>query len=72
MGVGDGRSAAMHVEGTNGSVNLDGDTLRIRHKGFANILTAGAHGEISIPLENISAVQFKASGIMGGFIQFSI
>ena len=62
----------MHVEGTNGSVDLDGDTLRIRHKGFANILTAGVHGEISIPLENVSAVQFKAPGVMAGFIQFTI
>lgn len=62
----------MHVEGTNGSVDLDGDTLRIRHKGFANILTAGIHGEISIPLESVSAVQFKAAGFTAGFIQFTL
>jgi hypothetical protein len=62
----------MHFEGSNGSVTLDEDRIRIRHKGFANFLTAGAHGEISILLSNISAVQFKSAGFMAGFIQFSI
>ncbi len=41
----------MHFEGSNGSVTLQENRIRIRQKGFANILTAGAHGEISIPCQ---------------------
>lgn len=62
----------VHFEGSNGSVTLYDDHLKIRHKGFANFLTAGAHGEKSIPLSNITAVQFKAAGFMAGYIQFSL
>jgi hypothetical protein len=62
----------MQVEGSNGSVVLEADKLRISHKGFANMLTQGAHGEKSIPLRNITAVQFKAAGWTAGYIQFTL
>ncbi|CAN5321466.1 DUF4429 domain-containing protein [soil metagenome] len=62
----------MRVEGSNGTVVLDADKLRISHKGFANLLTQGSHGEKSIPLRNITAVQFKAAGWTAGYIQFTL
>jgi hypothetical protein len=63
----------MHAEGSNGSVTLDEDCIRIRHKGFANVLTAGLHGEKSIPITTITGIQFKSAGSwMNGFIQFFI
>src|SRR5688572_1886313 len=62
----------MHVEGSNGSVTLDNDCIRISHRGIANFLTQGAHGEKAIPLSSITAVQFKAAGWMAGYIQFSL
>ena len=63
----------MHAEGSNGSVTLEADHIKIRHKGLANILTAGLHGEQSVPLTSIMAVQFKSAGSwMAGFIQFII
>ena len=62
----------MFADGSNGSVRLDGDRLRINRKGFANILTQGVQGEKVIPLASISAVQFKSAGWMAGYIQFTI
>ena len=62
----------MLVEGSNGSVTLDTESVRIKHKGLANLLTAGAHGEKSIPIANITAVQFKAAGWIAGYIQFTL
>ncbi len=62
----------MLIEGSNGSVTLETDSVRIKHKGLANLLTAGAHGEKSIPIANITAVQFKAAGWVAGYIQFTL
>lgn len=63
----------MHAEGSNGSVTINGDHLVIRRKGVANILTQGFQGEKSIPLKNVTAVQFRsASAMMAGYIQFTI
>ncbi|QGZ96516.1 DUF4429 domain-containing protein [Terricaulis silvestris] len=63
----------MHAEGSNGSVTLDGDQLRIRHKGWASAMTKGLQGEKVIPVSNVTSVQFRpASGFMAGYIQFSL
>ena len=62
----------MEFDGSNGTVWLDEDKIRIAHKGFANFLTQGAHGEKSIPLRNITAVQFKSAGWTAGYIQFTL
>jgi len=61
------------IEGTNGSVEVLRDSLIIRRKGFANVLTQGVQGEKTIPLANITAVQFKEAGRwMAGLIQFTL
>lgn len=63
----------MRAEGSNGSVELVGDSIIIRRKGLANILTQGIQGEKTIPLSSITAVQFKDAGNwMAGMIQFSV
>lgn len=62
----------MQVEGSNGTVWLDDDQIRIRHRGVANLMTQGAHGEKTIPLRNITAVQFKQAGWTAGYIQFTL
>jgi hypothetical protein len=63
----------MYAEGSNGGVTLHDDQLIIRRKGVANILTQGFQGEKSIPLRNITAVQFRSAGaMMAGYIQFTI
>ena len=63
----------MRAEGSNGSVELLDDSIVIRRKGLANILTQGLHGEKTIPFSNITAVEFKAAGTwMAGMIQFTL
>lgn len=63
----------MLFDGSNGTITLENETLRIRRKGLANILTQGFQGERVIPLSSIRAVQFKDAGAwMAGYIQFSV
>lgn len=63
----------MLIEGSNGAITVDGECLRIRRKGVANLLTQGFQGEKTIPFSTIRAVQFKDAGRwMAGYIQFSI
>lgn len=61
------------ADGSNGSVELVGQTVIIRRKGFANILTQGVQGEKQFPLRSVTAVQYRSAGSMlAGLIQFSI
>jgi len=63
----------MLIEGSNGVVEVDGECLRIRRKGVANLFTQGFQGEKTIPFSTLRAVQFKEAGRwMAGYIQFSI
>lgn len=63
----------MFADGSNGSVELAGDSIIIRRKGFANVLTQGVQGDKRVPLKSITAVQFRSAGsMMAGLIQFSI
>ena len=63
----------MLIDGSNGTIELRGENLRIRRKGLANIITQGLQGERVIPLSSIRAVQFKEAGRwMAGYIQFSV
>ncbi len=63
----------MFADGSNGSVELADESITIRRKGFANVLTQGIQGDKQIPLTSITAVQFRSAGsMMAGLIQFSI
>lgn len=63
----------MFADGSNGSVELVGDSIIIRRKGLANILTQGVQGDKQIPLRSITAIQFRSAGaMMAGLIQFTI
>jgi len=63
----------MFADGSNGSVELVGDSIIIRRKGFANVLTQGIQGDKQVPLLSITAVQFRSAGsMMAGLIQFSL
>lgn len=63
----------MFADGSNGSVELVGNSIIIRRKGFTNVLTQGVQGNKQVPLKSITAVQFRPAGsMMAGLIQFSI
>lgn len=63
----------MRVEGSNGSVEVVGNSLTIRRKGIANVITQGLQGDKTVPLTSITAVQFRSAGsMMAGMIQFTL
>jgi hypothetical protein len=63
----------MHVEGTNGSVTIECNLVKIKHKKWSDRSKPGAHGDKSIPIQNITAVQFKEAGNwIVGYIQLSL
>lgn len=63
----------MRAEGSNGSIEIKSDSVIIRRKGLANIITQGLQGDKQIPLKNITAVQFRAAGsVMAGVIQLTL
>ena len=60
------------VKGYNGSVNFDGKVLQILRKGKLARMTVGK-GEKSIPINSITAVQWKEPGaLVNGYIQFTV
>lgn len=63
----------MFADGSNGSIEVVGDSIVIRRKGFANLLTQGVQGDKQVPIRNITAVQFRSAGsMMAGLIQFTL
>ena len=59
--------------GKGGSVVYDDKKVIIKRKGFMAFAAHGIKGDKTIPIKNITAVQFKKAGRFGeGFIQFSI
>lgn len=60
------------AHGRNGQVTFDGKTVTITREGFAARATHG-RGEKSIPVRQITAVQFKPNSFATvGFIQFTV
>ena len=44
----------------------------ITRKGVSAFLTQGLKGEKTIPIDSLTNIQFKAAGILNGYIQFSV
>jgi hypothetical protein len=60
--------------GANGRISLDGDTITISRKG-AGVLTflnQGLQGDKTIPIHQITAVQFRPAGMARGYIRLSM
>ena len=63
---------AVEVKGHNGTIHFDGRMITIVRKGALARATIGK-GEKQIPLQMLSAVQFKPAGpLVNGFIQFTL
>ena len=54
------------------TVVLDGDFIRIVRKGPMNVWNHGFSGEKSIKISDITAIQFRAPGILAGYLQFTL
>jgi len=65
-------AATITANGRNGQVSFDGKTVTITREGLAARATHG-RSEKSIPLRQITAVQFKpVSMLTTGYIQFTV
>jgi ribosomal protein L7/L12 len=53
------------------TLELRGDTITIKKRGWANALASGMNGARTIQLSSITAVQMKPAGMMMGYILFS-
>lgn len=53
-------------------VRIENNKLTIKRKGIRSALNYGLKGEKTIMINQISAVQFKKSGMAAGYIQFII
>lgn len=62
----------MRCKGVFGSLELLDDCVVIRRTPIAGFILHGLVGEKRIAYSSISAVQFKRSGVLSGYIQFSI
>jgi len=62
----------MEAQGDGGTLQLFAEKVCIRRKsGFVSFFTYGLKGDKDIYLSQISSVQFKAAGLIGGYIQFA-
>lgn len=53
------------------SLELRGDTITIKKRGWANALASGMNGARTIQVSTITAIQMKPAGMMMGYILFS-
>ncbi|MFJ7730655.1 DUF4429 domain-containing protein [Lysinibacillus sp. NPDC097231] len=54
------------------TVTVDDYTIKIQPRGFSNFINkGGTKGEKSIPINSITAIQFKKPGLTTGYIQFA-
>lgn len=65
------QAPVMEAVGSGGSIDLFQDRIRIKRKGALAFMSHGLKGDKVIFLSQITAVQFKAAGLMRGYIQFS-
>jgi ribosomal protein L7/L12 len=53
------------------TLELRGDTITIKKRGWANALASGMNGARTIQVSTITAIQMKPAGMMMGYILFS-
>jgi hypothetical protein len=61
----------IEARGVNGRVSFDGRAVTINRKGFMARATIGK-GTKTIPIHQITGVQWKDPGMVRGFIQFTV
>lgn len=60
------------LKGSNGAISFDGRTVSITRKGLGAAFFGGNKGEKTIPLNSITSVQYKKSGMLVGYIQLAV
>ncbi|ACK93689.1 MULTISPECIES: DUF4429 domain-containing protein [Bacillus] len=52
------------------TITIDGNFIRIKRKGFVNLMNHGLDGEKTIDINTLTGVQMKQAGFTSGYIQF--
>ncbi|MDR1316034.1 MAG: DUF4429 domain-containing protein [Spirochaetales bacterium] len=60
------------MKGTSDELEVFEDKLTITPKGVLGLMTKGLQGTKTIPFSSITAIQFKKSGLVSGYIQFTL
>jgi hypothetical protein len=60
------------MKGRQDTLEVFEDHLTITPKGVLGLLNKGVKGTKSIPFLSISAIQFKKSGLLNGYLQFTL
>jgi len=64
--------ATYTMDGVGGKLEVFDDKVCITPQGIMGFLNKGLKGTKTIPYHSISGIQFKASGLTNGYIQFTI
>lgn len=59
-------------KGYNGSIQVYKDRIIISRNNFMSLISVGLAGEKVISMSSIKAVQYRAGGLINGFIQFEV
>jgi hypothetical protein len=60
------------MKGTGDELEVFEDKLTITPKSVLGLMTKGLQGTKTIPFSSITAIQFKKSGMISGYIQFTL
>jgi len=60
------------AKGINGQLTVKARSVVVARKGALGFMTQGLKGEKEIPIDQITAVQFKKAGMTSGYIQLTI
>ena len=60
------------MKGVSGELEVFEHKLTMTPKGMLGFMTKGLQGTKTIPFSSITAIQFKKSGLVSGYIQFTL
>jgi hypothetical protein len=60
------------MKGVSDELEVFEDKLTITPKGVLGFMTKGLQGTKTIPFSSITAIQFKKSGMLSGYLQFTL
>lgn len=59
------------AKGHNGKIELYANKICLKKEGLMSMIAEGSKGDKNIMISAISSIQFKKSGLMNGYIQFT-
>lgn len=65
-------TAVFKMKGVGDELEVFEDKLTITPKGVFGLMAKGLKGTKTIPFSSITAIQFKKSGVLSGYIQFTL